>query len=289
MQISDWLGVLQTNKTLDRFMSIALLLLVTLVIQIFYAVHVRPSAEQWSIEQQARVNADSTYTPTRSILVIIAEPEPEASIIVTVWALLLAALRVSHASRSRKLLEEDILQLQPGSCILPDDARDHLRRFDQLPQHMRETVVPRVLKSALKRFGATCSIQDAATTVHHSCEIEATRLDSELSTIRFAVWSIPAIGFVGTVRGLGEALESAQFVLNSTNPAALTSGLGLSFNSTFTALTLCILVMYVFHELQLIHDRLVLDTEQYAEDELISRLRTDAAGITRQLDKMQLR
>ena len=28
MQISDWLGVLQTNKTLDRFMSIALLLLV---------------------------------------------------------------------------------------------------------------------------------------------------------------------------------------------------------------------------------------------------------------------
>jgi hypothetical protein len=32
--------------------------------------------------------------------------------------------------------------------------------------------------------------------------------------------------------------------------------------------------MYVFHELQLVQDRLVLDTEQYAEDELISRLRT---------------
>ncbi|MEI7949686.1 MAG: MotA/TolQ/ExbB proton channel family protein [Gammaproteobacteria bacterium] len=274
MNVSDWLGVLQTNKTLDRFMSIALLLVVTLVVQLTYAVYVRPSAVEWRGQQQALVDADSKYKPTRSILVVIAEPEPEASVIVTVWALLLAGLRVANAKRSRKLLEDDILQLQPGACILPDDARDHLRRFDQLPKHLQESVVPRVLKSALKRFGATRNIQDAATTVHHSCEIEATRLDAELSTIRFAVWSIPAIGFVGTVRGLGEALESAQFVLNSTNPAALTSGLGLSFNSTFTALTLCILVMYVFHELQLVQDRLVLDTEQYAEDELISRLRT---------------
>ena len=274
MNFSDWLGVLQTNKTLDRFMSIALLLVVALVIQTSYAVYVRPAAVQWRVEQQAKVDADSSYKPTRSILVVIAEPEPEISVIVTVWALLLAGMRVSGARRSRKLLEDDILQLQPGACVLPDDARDHLRRFDQLPAYLRETVVPRVLKSALKRFGATRNIQDAATTVHHSCEIEATRLDAELSTIRFAVWSIPAIGFVGTVRGLGEALESAQFVLNSTNPAALTSGLGLSFNSTFTALTLCILVMYVFHELQLVQDRLVLDTEQYAEDELISRLRT---------------
>jgi len=282
MKISDWLLVLQSNKTLDRFINITLLLIVTLVVQIVYVVHVRPEAEQWTIEQQALVNADPTYTPTRSVLVVIAEPEPEASIIVTVWALLLAALRVHTIKRSRQLLENDVLQLPAGTCILPDDAREHLRRFDLLPRLMQETVVPRVLQSALKRFGATRNIQDAATTVHHICEIEANRMESELSTLRFAVWSIPAIGFVGTVRGLGEALESAQFVLNSTNPAALTSGLGLSFNSTFTALTLCIVVMYVFNELQVAQDRLVLDTEQYAEDELISRLRTDMVGTARQ-------
>jgi biopolymer transport protein ExbB/TolQ len=275
MKNSDWLMVIQSNKSMDRFINIVLLLLVTLVIQTVYAVYVRPSAEAWMVEQQALVNADPSYTPSRNVLVIIAEPEPQASITVTVWALLLGVLRAAGIKRTRNLLDADLLQLQPGSCILPDDTRDHLRRFDQLPKVMRESMVPRVLQSALKRFGATRNIQDAATTVHHICEIESTRLESELSMIRFAVWSIPAIGFVGTVRGLGKALESAQFVLNSTNPAALTSGLGLSFNSTFTALTLCILVMYVYNELQLAHDRLVLDTEQYAEDELISRLRTD--------------
>lgn len=274
MKLSETLFVLQANKTLDRFINIVLLLLVTLVVQTVYAVYVRPGAEEWRTQQQAMVDADPTYKPTRSILAVIAEPEPEASVIVTVWALLLAALRSQRLKHSRAMLENDVMQLPAGACILPDDTREHLRRFDMMAKHMQESLVPRVMQGALKRFGATRNIQDAATTVHHICEIEANRLESDLSTLRFAVWSIPAIGFVGTVRGLGEALENAQFVLNSTNPGALTSGLGLSFNSTFTALTLCIFVMYVFHELQLAQDRLVLDTEQYAEDELISRLRT---------------
>ena len=100
MKSSDWLLVLQSNKTLERFLNITLLLVVTLVIQIIYAVYVRPSAEEFVIEQQALVNADPTYDPPRSILVIIAEPEPETSIIVTVWALLLGLMRVATEDRS---------------------------------------------------------------------------------------------------------------------------------------------------------------------------------------------
>jgi biopolymer transport protein ExbB/TolQ len=157
---------------------------------------------------------------------------------------------------------------------LPDDVRDHIRQLDQIPPGLSESVVPRVLRSALKRFGATQNVQDAATTVHQVVEIEAARMDSELAMIRFGAWSIPAIGFVGTVRGLGEALQSAQFALSSNNPGALTGGLGVSFNSTFTALTLSIIVMYVIHELQLAQERLALDTQEYAEEHLISNLRT---------------
>ncbi|HWK54049.1 MAG TPA: hypothetical protein VNR18_06755, partial [Hyphomicrobiales bacterium] len=130
MRNSDWLMVMQSNKTMDRFVNIVLLLLVTLVVQTVYAVYVRPSADQWLVEQQALVDADPTYTPSRSILVIIAEPEPEASVIVTIWALLLAVLRTISIKRARRLLDADMLQLPPGSCILPDDTRDHLRRFD---------------------------------------------------------------------------------------------------------------------------------------------------------------
>jgi len=276
----DLFSNLETNKTFDRIFNVGMLLILTLIVQATYAIYVRPAAEHFMTEQQALVDADPNYQGRRSILVIIQEPEPEAAIIMCLWSLLLAARQGYKVSRFRKLLDQDLMQMPPGSCVLPDDVRDHLRQLDQIPPALTESVVPRVLRSALKRFGATQSVQDAATTVHQVCEIEAARLDSELAMVRFGAWSIPAIGFVGTVRGLGEALQSAQFALSSNNPGALTGGLGVSFNSTFTALTLSILVMYVIHELQLAQERLVLDTQEYAEEHLISNLRTSLGGDT---------
>ncbi len=270
----DFLNKLETNKTFDRIFNVGMLLIITLAVQAVYAIYVRPSAEAWSVEEQKLVNADPNYQPKRSLLVIVREPEPEAAIIMCLWSLLLAGRQGLRVSRYRKLLDADLMQMPPGSCVLPDDVRDHLRQLDQIPPWLSESVVPRVLRSALKRFGATQNVQDAATTVHQVCEIEGARMDSELAMVRFGAWSIPAIGFVGTVRGLGEALQSAQFALSSNNPGALTGGLGVSFNSTFTALTLSILVMYVIHELQLAQERLALDTQEYAEEHLISNLRT---------------
>jgi len=38
--------------------------------------------------------------------------------------------------------------------------------------------------------------------------------------------------------------------------------------------------MYVIHELQLAQERLVLDTQEYAEEHLISNLRTSLVGGT---------
>ena len=81
----------------------------------------------------------------------------------------------------------------------------------------------------------------------------------------------PAIGFVGTVRGIGIALQGAQLAFQG-DTTAVTSGLGISFNSTLIALTLSILLMYVLHEIQLAQERLVLDTERYADEQLVARL-----------------
>jgi len=39
------------------------------------------------------------------------------------------------------------------------------------------------------------------------------------------------------------------------------------------ALTLCIVVMFFLHQLQLLQDRLVLDTKTYVDDQLIRHLR----------------
>ena len=103
------------------------------------------------------------------------------------------------------------------------------------------------------------------------CDSESDRLDSELSMIRYIAWAIPSIGFIGTVRGIGDALGQAYKAVEG-DIAGVTTSLGVAFNSTFIALVISILLMFLMHQLQLIQERLVLDTKDYCDQRLIRHL-----------------
>jgi len=96
--------------------------------------------------------------------------------------------------------------------------------------------------------------------------------ESELSTIRYIAWAIPSVGFIGTVRGIGAALAQAHQAVAG-DITGVTRSLGVAFNSTFIALVISIVLMFFIHQLQLMQERLVLDTESYGDQHLISRLR----------------
>lgn len=259
------------NYVRDRMTKLGVLAVIAVVVQLFYASYVRPTAEQWLAEQRAIQAADPTYVPARSIWVIIQNAEQQVTIIVAIWALILAARRFRELAAQRELLSAGYLTREAGVVILPSDAREYLRSLEQLDPQKQNSVLPRVLAAALKRFGATGNVQDASQMVHNTCESEHNRLDAELAMLRFSVWVAPALGFIGTVRGIGLALEGAELAVRG-ETTAVTNGLGIAFNSTLVALILSIILMYVLHEIQLTQERLVLDTENYAEQELISRL-----------------
>ena len=89
--------------------------------------------------------------------------------------------------------------------------------------------------------------------------------------IRYIAWAIPSIGFIGTVRGIGDALGQAHMALEG-NIFGVTRSLGVAFNSTLIALVLSIILMFMLHQLQLLQERYVLDTETYCEDQLTRHL-----------------
>ena len=105
--------------------------------------------------------------------------------------------------------------------------------------------------------------------VREQCDIEADKLDSELSMVRYISWAIPSIGFIGTVRTvtLGQAYKVAEGDISG-----VTVSLGVAFNSTFVALVLSIVIMLALHQLQLSQERLVLSTQRYVDKKLIRHL-----------------
>ena len=259
------------NYMKDRARKFAMLIGIAIMVQLAYSMVVLPRAEAWRAAQLELARTQPGYKPERSFFVIIKDREQQVTIIIAAWAAILAFMQFGETRRQRKLLEADLLRLPPGVVILPEDALEYSRRLDQLPGKEKDFVVPRVLRGALKRFATTRNVQDVSTSVHNTCETEMVRLDSELAMLRFSVWATPALGFIGTVRGIGVALQGAELAMKG-DTSAVTGGLGVSFNSTLIALTLCLILMYLLHEIQLAQERLVLDTERYADDQLVARL-----------------
>ncbi len=255
----------------DLVYQVATLVLSFLVVHVPYQLEVRPRARAVLEAQAAEMQRNPEYVQERSWWVIIKDPEQEWEFILCLWAFAIMGAKWVRSSRERKLLEGDLVPLAPGARILPEDAREYTRQVQALPEEERRLLLPRAALAALNRFRATRSIQDASSTAREVCAAESDRLDSELAMIRYIAWAIPSIGFIGTVRGIGDALTQAHRAVQG-DISGVTEALGVAFNSTFIALLLSLALMFVLHQRQLKQEKQVLDTESYVDERLLANL-----------------
>ena len=250
------------------------LLIAVIVVHAAYVGFIRPSADAHLKEEMALQAAGKDFVPERSFTVVIRDYEQESCFILLIWALAIMGYKGVKISAERRLLDTDLVPVAEGMRILPEDTREFARQVQQLPDDRQRMLLPRALLNALRRFATTRSIQDVASSTHTICESEAERLESELSMIRYISWAIPSIGFIGTVRGIGEALAQADKAVQG-DIAGVTQSLGVAFNSTFIALLISIFLMFLVYQLQLVQERLVYDTENYCDEKLIRHMKSD--------------
>jgi biopolymer transport protein ExbB/TolQ len=190
------------------------------------------------------------------------------------WALAIMSYKAREIIRERNLLDVDLIPIAEGMRILPEDTREYARQVEALPGDRQRMLLPRALINALRRFNSTRNIQDVSSSTNDVFESEADRLESELSMIRYISWAIPSIGFIGTVRGIGEALAQADKAVQG-DIAGVTQSLGVAFNSTFIALLISIFLMFLVYQLQLLQERLVFDSKNYLDEKLIRHMKGD--------------
>jgi biopolymer transport protein ExbB/TolQ len=259
----------------DAVYSISALLLSVIIIHSIWTLIIRPRAEA-VLSQRVTVtnssNVKQQVLQLRSVYVILKDHEQELCIILMLWSLLLLARQAHDTRLARQLLDREYVKIGDGQVVLPEDARVYSRPLESLPRDEQSRFLPRLLMVAYNRFGATRSVQDAAEAVRDECDFETASMDTKLSMVRFTAWAIPAVGFVGTVRGIGAALQEAQGAMGG-DISGVTMGLGVTFNATLTALVCCIVVMFWMHQLQQFQDRLVLDCRTYVDRQLLRKLR----------------
>jgi biopolymer transport protein ExbB/TolQ len=264
---------MRKNFPVELVYQVFSLLIAFILVHALYVTVIRPQANSFLEQQAANLQADPDYVPQSSFFVVIKDYEQETCFVLMLWAFAILGFKGKTTYSQQKLLDRDMLQLPDDLPVGPEDTRDLASRLRALPASLQEYLLPRALLTAIERFGATRNVQNVSTAAREICESEGERMESELSIIRYIAWAIPSVGFIGTVRGIGDALGQAHRAVEG-DISGVTASLGVAFNSTFIALVISIVLMFFIYQLQLMQERLVLDSERYIDHWFIRRLQT---------------
>jgi biopolymer transport protein ExbB/TolQ len=249
------------------------LLIAFILVHALYVSFIRPQAKIFLEQEALQMQSDPEYIQQRSFFVVVKDYEQETCFILMLWAFAILGFKGRTIYHQQKLLDQDLLRLPAELPIGPEDTRDLAGRIQSLPASIHHYLLPRALLTAIERFAATRNVQNVSTAARDICDSEGERMESELSIIRYIAWAIPSVGFIGTVRGIGDALGQAHRAVEG-DITGVTSSLGVAFNSTFIALVISIVLMFFVYQLQLLQERLVLDSERYVDHWLIRRLQS---------------
>lgn len=243
--------------------SLAVLILSAVTVHLAYIGFIRPQADL--VMEAAR---QAGHSAPRNIFVILKDYEQEICIILMLWAAYLILSKSMAILKDRYLFTVDLLE---DTEETGGDLETALTNLEALPAETRKTPLMVALMASLRRYLITSDVQNTSDAVESSVEALAIRQEAENSMIRYLIWAIPSIGFIGTVRGIGGALALADQALAG-DISGMTNNLGLAFNSTLVALLISILLMFLLHQLQRLQDGLVVDTQAYCEQFLLKRI-----------------
>ena len=252
-----------------------------------YGFLIRPAAEEAALAAQIGIQSGSGA----NLFILLKDYEQQICFSLLFWGLMIIAYKYFELQSELRIMERyapgtdhpeaepEIDLLAGGSSIDRQRAGDLYTSADAKSRQddQKNSILPYVLARGLERYHMTGSVPEATDTMMGRLEVAAEQQESELSMLRYLVWAIPSIGFIGTVRGIGDALGQAYKAVEG-DIAGVTASLGVAFNSTFIALVISILLMFLLHQLQLMQERLVLDTQHYCDQQLLRHLRTRTAS-----------
>lgn len=164
--------------------------------------------------------------------------------------------------------------------ILPEDERSLLTADDLRPIYLkargmsRASVLPTLVRRLSMEFRKSKSIDRVNSLLDTSMELFLHRLDLRYTLIRYLVWVIPTLGFVGTVIGIANAMAFAgsgavemEHLLGPT-----TQRLAVAFYTTLVALLQSGVLVLGMNSLQAGEEKVINDAGQYCLENLVMRL-----------------
>lgn len=256
---------------MKKIIYAALLLAISAVFVhlVLYEAFITPSADKLVAEaQRAGTAAPQVFT------VIMKDWEQQVCVTLALWCLLLMAGKFWGLWNEQLLYKIDyvgVMLEESETADEKDTLRKTMTEIEKLPEKFTSSPVVQTLLSSIRRYLMTDDVHSTSEAISLSIDALAMRQESENTMIRYIVWAIPSIGFIGTVRGIGAALSQADEALAG-DITLMTDSLGVAFNSTLVALVISIFLMLMLHVLQRFQDGQLIEAQTYCEKFLLNRI-----------------
>lgn len=141
--------------------------------------------------------------------------------------------------------------------------------------YSQQCFLPRMITRAVLQFQSTHSVEQSSSVLSNSLDLYLHEIDLRYNVIRYIMWLIPTLGFIGTVIGIALALNYAGQPGGFENPNLLpevTKRLAVAFNTTLVALVMAAILVFAANVIQSREERSLNLAGQYCFDNLINRL-----------------
>jgi biopolymer transport protein ExbB/TolQ len=247
---------------------------------VLYGGLIRPAANKAALAQTYGLDGESS---SYGIFIILKDYEQQVCLSLFVWGIMILVYKFIMVHTEAKTLtrfapdsedsQAEIDLLCGARNISRERAETLSQAIDQKSESpdLKNKLLPYVMARGLERYHMTGNVPEATETIMGRLEVASEQQESELSMLRYLVWAIPSIGFIGTVRGIGVALHRADEALQG-DISGVTNALGVAFNSTLVALIISIILMLLIHLLQGSQEGLILRLQTFCREQIIDKL-----------------
>lgn len=201
-----------------------------------------------------------------------------------IWGLFMLGWKAILWARQRRPLCWQVFPeaFQGNTKVGLRDVDGCLAHLDGLLRLPRRSILLNRVYLGLEHYRQTSSVQEVRGALTGQSAIDANLLDSSYAIIRFLIWVIPILGFIGTVMGIGVAVaQFADFIPQVSDPqkameslreglGGVTQGLGTAFNTTLVALCLVAPLMLATSWLRRFEECLLAEIDQFSNHTLLS-------------------
>ncbi len=205
---------------------------------------------------------------------------PFATTFLMFWSIGILILKRMQLKRQRESMLVDVLPTELSEEITPDSLDQFVDHIHELPGSSQESfLINRVLRG-IEHFRVRRSAAETVTMMEMQSAIDANNVQGSYTLVKVFIWTLPLLGFIGTVIGVSTAVASLAGSLDSASDMTamkgalneVFGGLRTAFDTTLLALIMSIVVKIPASALQKSEEDLITAVDEYCNENLLRRL-----------------